>query len=736
MNSIKILLFAWFLSFSTCFSSESSPYVPLEKKESIAIAKNIISDAIAIRKGTRCFLTVLGVGSKVELIKGDSKYLTVRLGNNDFDIDWNKIPANEMANLIKETMNKANEDVVKYIDFCVSNDLISKAEDGLIMAQSLDKKISNDSLLRARYIASLSPKIGSSVIKQEKILDPTIKSPLKITYRKSTPDSLVPINEVSSVVDNIIEIDLAEMGMNPAELCDDPTFLRRASLDITGQIPSADEVFQFFSDSNPNKRSKKINELLQRPDYADNLATFWSVLLIGRKTREEPDVKPKAFRSWLREEFNKNTPYDQIVMDVLTSSGSNEKVPQVNYLTHTIDDTLPITMGNITQTFLGSRISCAQCHDHPFDKWTQTDFWGFATFMAYTRSERRELKDDPKDPTKVTKRWHVLTDQNNRGTGPKFDPPQNNLKLDAKFLDGSTFAPSFVPVSIKNSIPKKEMREMNKAGENDSNYKPEEHLGYYYRTAMAKWITEQERFDQSCVNRTWRAMFGYGLVEPIDDIRPKNPASHPEVLSILSSEFKASNRDMKRLIAIIANTKAYQRSSLGAMDKIVRFNLVRNAGRAEVRPMTPEMLFSAIIKASEGEEKSRAFSASLRSNDEGQGMMNSMINTNEGNSLINLMQRFINTSVAEDKAGKLQFEGTVSQALMMMHSNFANKAVENGIGILRKSGKDDMIHVFASILGRPPTEKEIFILRNFLVENSLKDLTWVLLNSSEFVTIH
>ena len=123
-------------------------------------------------------------------------------------------------------------------------------------------------------------------------------------------------------------------------------------------------------------------------------------------------IAASLFRSWLREQFSKNEPFDKVVTEMLTAQGDARKVGPANYLAYHLDSTLPITMAHISQTFLGARIGCAQCHDHPFDKWSQQDFWGFAAFLANTRSERRELREDPKDPNRVTKQWHVLTDQN------------------------------------------------------------------------------------------------------------------------------------------------------------------------------------------------------------------------------------------------------------------------------------------------------------------------------------
>jgi hypothetical protein len=252
---------------------------------------------------------------------------------------------------------------------------------------------------------------------------------------------------------------------------------------------------------------------------------------------------------------------------------------------------------------------------------------------------------------------------------------------------------------------------------------------------MAAWIThtDNEWFSQSAVNRIWRNMFGYGLVEPVDDIRPKNPPSHPEVMKILADDFSATGRDMKRLIAIIANTKAYQRASNGSMDKIDRHKSVRYAARAEVRPMTPEQLFASILKATGGEERAKALNSGMRNRDKAM-MSGNMQGMDEANNYANLLNRFIGTSTAEDRAGKLQFEGTVSQALMMMHSGFMNDAIRNGVARFKKKGQGDMVYIFAATLGRGPTGAETAGFSQF--SGGLEGIMWILLNSAEFMTIH
>ena len=763
-------------------SVSAADFAAPDKAKALDAVKTAVADAIKTGKKVEVWVTVLGKVEKTELVSADAKNITVKVQGNPFPQSWEKLPVDQIAGIAKACVLDDGARALVLADYCMATEQREKAGDALDLAAAHGQ--SGAPLKdRMKFVSSMAGApapsataaagVGASSSSSKSEDGVPYKAPDKLAYKASESGYLNKITEVASAVDNAIEIDLAEMGIKPAPICDAPTFLRRASLDLTGQIPSPEEVIEFYSKGNSaDARAKKIEEIVTRPDYADHWATFWNVLLVGRRTGDQADVKIAPFKNWLREEFSKNTPWDKMVTEIITATGENDKNGPVNYLTYHLDDTLPITMGHVSQSFLGARIACAQCHDHPFDKWSQQDFWGFAAFLANTRSERRELREDPKDPTRVTKQWHVLTDQNEKNGGGKYDPPQGDLRLPPKPLDGPIFTGKAEPAKggladlkggakggdmkdMKGDMkadPKKDMA-MDKGGMakdkkdmgmmgmmGDTKGSANGALGLAYRKGLAAWMTDQknEKFAQSTVNRVWRNMFGYGLVEPVDDIRPKNPPSHPEVMKILADDFNASGRDFKRLVAIIANTRAYQRVANGDASKIDRAKAVRYAARAEVRPMTPEMLFMAIQKSTGGEESSKRLLSGLRSRDQAMsdGKMEGMSSA-EVNNYYNLMRRFINTSSAEDRAGKLQFEGTVAQALMMMHSGFMNDSIKGGVSRLEKKYGSNMTYIFASCLGRPPSGPETNAFNSFNTgKGGLEGVMWVLLNSAEFVTIH
>lgn len=350
-------------------------------------------------------------------------------------------------------------------------------------------------------------------------------------------------------------------------------------------------------------------------------------------------------------------------------------------------------------------MGCAQCHDHPFDKWTQQDFWKLSAFLSYTSGYTFNLNDS-----------------DTRVAGPAYDPPEEWLKFDPTLPGYSK--PSFVQ-TVKKPAPRKPQK-------NYSGYPPETPktekigVGLAYRQALAAWVIDpvSGNLDRQAVNRIWQAMFGHGLVEPVDDIREKNPPTHPEVMEILASDFQASHRDLKRLVAIIANTRAYQRSSLGnAMGK-ERLMQVRYAARAEVRPLTPEMLFCAVLKATGGERKARSFLDGLRHTE----AYNTRVGNDDVTAFYNLLQQFDVGNSGDEGIANVQFTGTVTMALMMMHSTVIQRLLQSSTG--SRSSES----LFATMLCRQPTKEEQEAAQK--LPRGADDLRWVLINCAEFFTIH
>lgn len=316
-------------------------------------------------------------------------------------------------------------------------------------------------------------------------------------------------------VDELIFKKLKQVGMPPSELCDDPTFVRRVTLDIAGRLPTPEETTAFLADSHAGKRDKLIDRLLESPGYADFFANKWSALL--RNKRVNPaDVRGNyAFHAWVRESLQSNKPYDQFVREVVSASGDMAANPAAIWYRQANTPTLQLE--DTAQLFLGTRLQCAQCHHHPYDRWSQRDYYSMSAFFStVTRKPGSKMGEE------------VIFARHDRSFGVN--------KKDGKE----------VPVAGLGGEP------MDIPADQDP------------RMALSDWMARPDNkfFAPSLVNRYWKHFFGRGLVDPEDDMRETNPATHPELLDALAKDFVASKFDLKHLVRTIARSSTYQLSAL------------------------------------------------------------------------------------------------------------------------------------------------------------------------------
>ncbi len=321
--------------------------------------------------------------------------------------------------------------------------------------------------------------------------------------------------EAKNLIDQFVFKKLETVGMPPSDLCDDSTFLRRACVDIAGRLPTLAEAKQFLAGTTANKRSQWIDLLLASTDYADNFANKWTALL--RNKRGEPTHKHGtfAFHSWIRDSFANNKPYDEFVREILTASGDIEHNPpvawyrQVNNMTAQLEDT--------AQLFLGQRLQCAQCHHHPFEKWSQQDYYSFGAFFSTVAKK------------------------------PGFAPGE-------EVVFHKRGNPSATNKKTKQSVKPAGL------GTSAANFSPDDDP----REALVDWMTARDNrfFSRSLVNRYWKHFFGRGLVEPEDDMRDTNPATNPELLDALARNFVENSYDLKQLVRTITGSASYQLSSI------------------------------------------------------------------------------------------------------------------------------------------------------------------------------
>lgn len=321
-------------------------------------------------------------------------------------------------------------------------------------------------------------------------------------------------------IDQLIDAKLQKMKLQPSGLVDDAAFLRRISLDLTGQLPAPDEVRAFVSDTTPGKlkRSKKIDQLMARPSYVDEWTMKWGDLLqSSRKFLGEKGTY--GFREWIHESLAANKPYDGWVRELITSSGSSYESPEANFYRTTRD--AKATMEKTTQVFMGTRMVCAQCHDHPFEKWTQNQYYEMAAFFSGVG---------------VRPGYEVGEEIiYNQRTDFEMKHPKDSRVMMPKYLVASAGAP---PLPAHDFDARKR------------------------REAFANWLTSRENpmFAKSAVNRVWSYFFGRGIIDPVDDIRASNPPVNAALLDALTKDFIAHNFDLRYLMRTMVNSRAYQAS--------------------------------------------------------------------------------------------------------------------------------------------------------------------------------
>ncbi|MFM7592061.1 MAG: DUF1549 domain-containing protein, partial [Isosphaeraceae bacterium] len=327
-------------------------------------------------------------------------------------------------------------------------------------------------------------------------------------------------------IDELVYGRLQKLGIGVSVQAEDATFLRRVYLDIIGRLPTPDETRAFLADSCSEKRENLVDALLERPEYADHWAMKWIDLLRPNPYR----VGIKAvinLDAWIREQFRRNRPYDQFVKEILTASGSTFEVTPATIFRDRREPEEITTV--VSQLFLGIRLECAKCHHHPFEVWSQEDFYGLAAHFAQIKRKGTGLSPPISGSEEVVY----------SGDSGKVSHPRTGETVEAK--------PLFDWVNGASSSGKPAT----------SASKPD------LRKDFAKWVTAPENpyFGQVIANRVWAELMGRGIVEPVDDIRATNPASNPELLNWLAKDFRATGHDLKHLIRKITTSYVYGLSS-------------------------------------------------------------------------------------------------------------------------------------------------------------------------------
>ena len=494
-----------------------------------------------------------------------------------------------------------------------------------------------------------------------------------------------PSLSTNNYIDELVHDKLHKLRIYPSELCSDEVFLRRVYLDVAGAVPDAETTAKFLKDSNANKRELVIDQLLDRKEFTDMWVMKFAELLQIR-TDDNNGVSYKStllYFNWIKDRIASNMPMDQIVRELLTAKGGTFVSPATNY--YQIErDNLKITE-NVAQVFMGMRIQCAQCHDHPFDQWTQDDYYSFASFFSQVGRKRGA---DPRESIIY-----------NRNSG-EINHPIHKKPMPPKFLGGET---------------------------------PEIKKGTDRRKVLADWLASPDNpfFARNLANIVWSHFFGQGIIEPVDDVRISNPPSNPELLDKLASQFTEYNYDFKKLVRDVCNSRAYQ---LSTRTNPSNEDDLRNFARAQLRRMRAEVLLDVISQVTQTKNKFQGLPLGARALQIADGRFSNYFLTTFG--------RATRETVC---SCEVVMEPNMSQALHLLNGDVTNSRINQGkvVQTMLKDGKsaasiiDDL---YLRCYSRLPRENEKSnLLASIDSENpteSLTDIFWALLNSKEFIFNH
>ncbi len=528
------------------------------------------------------------------------------------------------------------------------------------------------------------------------------QSAVPLAFVPDRPDFAWSAPEANNFIDEQVFAKLESLRINPSPLADDATFLRRAYLDCIGSLPTAEEAKAFVAESSPNKRALLIDRLLERPEFADFWALKWSDLL----RNEEKVLDPRgvdAFHTWIRNAIAEGMPLDRFARELIASRGSTYLFPAANFYRANRD---PLTRSETAaRLFLGVRLQCARCHNHPFDRWTQDDYYSWGAW--FTQLDYQILQNNRKDDL----------DKNS------FNGEQIVLALSSGELKNARTGRDAVPKFLGDATPALPANA--------------DRL-----TILADWLTSEqnELFLKSQVNFVWYHLLGRGLIEPIDDVRATNPASHPELLEALCQNFAAHEFDLRHLVRTILNSRTYQ---LAAEPNASNRDDETNYARAVVRRLTAEQLVDAQSSVLGVSPQFPGYPAGTRAvqvrgvRREGGGKRGAA----EGDRLLKVLGKPERLLACECERSN---ETTLSQAFLAISDEGLQKRLANSKNRLQrwirdgKSNAEIVTELYWAALSRfPSSEEEKAALE--LLESSpqrfeaLQDLAWAVMNAKEFV---
>jgi len=487
----------------------------------------------------------------------------------------------------------------------------------------------------------------------------------------------------NNYIDKLVDAKLQKLRITPSPTCTDEVFLRRAYLDIVGGLPSVEEYQRFMANQSPKKREELVDELLGRKEFVELWVLKWAELLQIRSSNQLSYKATLQYYNWLQDRIARNVPVNEWVIELLGASGGTFKNPPTNYYQNETD-ILKVTE-NVAQVFMGMRIQCAQCHNHPFDRWTMDDYYGFASFFSQIG---RKGADDPREVVVF-----------NSGGGDVRHP-----------VGGRVMAPKFLGGAAPDTA------------------------GKDRRQVMAQWLASPDNayFGTNLANIVWAHFLGRGIVDEVDDVRVSNPASNQELLDELGRKFTEYKYDFKKLVRDICTSRTYQRATATNPSNELD---TRNFSHAGIRRIRAETFLDCITQVTTTQNKFPGLPSGARAVQIADGTVSNYFLTTFG--------RATRETVC---ACEVRLEPTLSQSLHLLNGETTGNRIKQGdlVGKMlaaKKTPEQILEEVYIRCLSRKPAADEIARLMALVngeadKKKALEDAFWAVLNSREFMFNH
>ena len=516
------------------------------------------------------------------------------------------------------------------------------------------------------------------------------------TFRATVPlgAEITSVPASKNFIDDAVFGKLKVLGIPPSPLADDATFLRRVSIDVTGTLPTDEQVRAFLADADPAKRDKLVDRLLESHDYADYFANKWNLVLRNKNRNPDDSAATYGFYQWIWSNLYDNKPYDQIVREVLTASGDSTTNPAVVWFREVDENNEQVE--DAAQLFLGLRIQCARCHHHPFEKWSQNDYYGFSAF--FSRVGKKNVFEPGMSKQSRDKRvFH------NDGAAAATNP-----------RNGQSLKPTGLGSPALEIAPERDPR----------------HL-------LADWMADKNNpfFAKSLVNRYWKHFFDRGIVEPEDDMRETNPPSNPELINKLAQGFIDSGFNLKWLVKSITSSNTYQLSSLpndyNLKDK-------QNFSRYYPKRLTAEVLYDGFHRVTNTTQNFGSLPPGTKAVQ--------LPDASIGPYFLKVFGQPQGDTACECERSQ---EANLAQSLHLLNSSEVQDKIANGSGRAammandKARGHEDKVkELYRWVYSRDPNADETKIALAHIAKHeaapkiAYEDILWALINTKEFLFNH